>query len=60
MTTTTINTYYCAFCDAVANFFTKALIVAERIGTARAAAQLANMGHYDIAKALLNNETEGK
>jgi hypothetical protein len=60
MTTTTINTYYCAFCDAVANFFTNAYIVAERIGTARAAAHLASMGHYDIAKSLYNNETEGK
>ena len=34
--------------------------VIERIGTARAAAHLASLGHYDIAKALLNNETEGK
>ena len=38
----------------------KSIVVIERIGTARAASHLASMGHYDIAKALLNNETEGK
>jgi hypothetical protein len=52
MTTTTINTYYCAFCDAVANFFKKLPQIAERIGRARAAQTLEVYGHYDIAKTL--------
>ena len=44
----------------IKNGLVKSGSVIERIGTARAAAHLASLGHYDIAKALLNNETEGK
>ena len=44
----------------IKNGLIKSGAVIERIGTARAAAHLASLGHYDIAKALLNNETEGK
>jgi len=54
MTTTTISTYYCTFCDAVktrAIKFGKGFMrVTESIGRARAAAALAQMGHHDLAR----------
>ena len=57
MTTSTLNTYYCAFCASIANFanktFTNILDVTEAIGTARAAAALSQMGHHDLAKELM-------
>ena len=57
MTTTTLNTYYCAFCAAVAKFankfFTKTMKTFDSIGRARAANQLAQMGYYKEAKAIM-------
>jgi len=57
MTTTTLNTYYCAFCAAVAKFankfFTKTMSAFEAMGRARAAAQLAQMGYHKEAKAIM-------
>jgi len=62
MTTSTLNTYYCAFCAAVAKFanktFTNILNVTEAIGTARAAAALSQMGYHDLAKDLMLQGTE--
>jgi len=57
MTTTTLNTYYCAFCAAVAKtakkFFAKTISAFETMGRARAAAQLAQMGYHKEAKAIM-------
>ena len=57
MTTATISTYYCTFCDAVktrAIKFGKGFMrVTESIGRARAANQLAQMGHHDLAKRIM-------
>jgi tRNA(Ile2) C34 agmatinyltransferase TiaS len=57
MTTSTLNTYYCTFCDAVKtiaiNFGNKFMSVTESIGRARAAAALAQMGHHDLAKKVM-------
>ena len=57
MTTTTLNTYYCAFCAAVAKyatkFFTKTMKTFDSIGRARAANQLALMGYHKEARALM-------
>ena len=62
MTTSTLNTYYCAFCASIANFanktFTNILDVTEAIGTARAASQLAQMGYHDLAKNLMIQGTQ--
>jgi hypothetical protein len=64
MTTSTLNTYYCTFCAAVAKFanktFTNILNVTEAIGTARAAAALSQMGYHDLAKDLMLQGTESK
>ena len=43
---TTLTATYCAFCEWVENKF-------ESIGCARAASQLASMGRYEEAKALM-------
>lgn len=53
MTTATLNTFYCTFCDAVAHYFDKTIQFCESAGTARAASQLAAMGHYDAARQLM-------
>ena len=57
MTTATISTYYCTFCNAVktrAIKFGKGFMrVTESIGRARAAAALAQMGMHKEAKALM-------
>ena len=57
MSTATINTYYCSFCVAVKKFasaiFTKIVNVLETIGRARAASQLAQMGHHDLARKVM-------
>ena len=57
MTTTTLNTYYCAFCAAIAKtankFFTKTISAFEAMGRARAASQLAQMGYHKQAKAVM-------
>ena len=60
MTTTTLNTYYCAFCAAVAKFankfFTKTISAFESMGRARAAAQLAQMGYHEQAREIMLRE----
>lgn len=57
MTTATISTYYCTFCDAVKKFakrtLTKVMITFEAIGRARAANRLAQMGYHDLAKKVM-------
>ena len=57
MTTATISTYYCTFCDAVktrAIKFGKGFMsTMEAIGRARAANQLAQMGHYELARKVM-------
>ena len=62
MTTVTISTYYCTFCEAVktrAIKFGKGFInITESIGRARAAAELSRMGYQDEAKALMLGDTK--
>lgn len=53
---TTLTATYCAFCDAVARAFSRMVKTFERIGRARAAAQLASMGYYEEARALMLEE----
>ena len=57
MTSATLSTYYCTFCDAVKTIadktFTKMINVCESAGRARAASQLASMGMHNEAKALM-------
>jgi len=57
MTTATISTYYCTFCDAVKTIAITAFIgfiaFAESTGRARAAAELSRQGMYDEARALM-------
>ena len=62
MTTVTLNTYYCTFCDAIDRVFQKSINTCERIGTARAASQLAQLGYYEASRQLMLsiNKEEGK
>ena len=57
MTTTTLNTYYCAICASIAKFanktFTKFIETFESVGRARAAAELSRQGYHKEAKALM-------
>jgi predicted nucleic acid-binding Zn ribbon protein len=57
MTTATIYTYTCKFCEAVADAvsatFKSFLRTCEAMGRARAASELARQGFYDAAKALM-------
>ena len=57
MTTATISTYYCTFCDAVKTIaitaFVSMIAFGESAGRARAASELARMGMHDEAKALM-------
>ena len=57
MTTTTLSTYYCAFCAAVAKIakktFTKIIKTFEAAGRARAAAELARQGYHKEARAII-------
>ena len=57
MTTTTLNTYYCAVCASIATFakntFTNIIETFEAAGRARAAAELARMGYHKEAKAII-------
>jgi len=59
MTTATISTYYCTFCDAVKTIaitaFVGMIAAGESTGRARAAAELSRMGMYKEAKALMLN-----
>ena len=57
---TTLTATYCAFCDIVAKAFKKVIETFEHIGRARAAAQLANMGYYKEAKALMLQGGKGE
>jgi len=57
MTTATISTYYCNFCQAVKTMvitaFCTLIAVGESAGRARAAAELSRMGMHTEAKALM-------
>ena len=57
MTTATISTYYCNFCQAVKTMavtaFCAMIAFGESTGRARAAAELSRQGMYDEAKALM-------
>jgi len=57
MTTATISTRYCTFCDAVKKIALSTLIAiwafGESTGRARAAAELSRMGMYKEARALM-------
>ena len=57
MTTATISTYYCTFCDAVKTIaitaFVGMIAFGESAGRARAASELSRMGMHDEAKALM-------
>lgn len=59
MTTTTISTYYCKFCDAVKTIaikFGKGFWdFAESYGKARAAAVLAQQGYPELARNLMSD-----
>ena len=62
MTTATISTYYCTFCEAVKTFAIKFgkgfMAFAESAGRARAANELARMGMHKEAKALMLGDTK--
>ena len=57
MTSATLNTYYCAICDAVKTIaitaFVGMIAFGESAGRARAASELSRMGMHDEAKALM-------
>ena len=50
---TTLTATYCAFCEWVEKKFQGMIDLFESIGYARAASQLASMGKYEEAKALM-------
>jgi len=56
----TITATYCAFCDAVVEFFEKLIDVTATVGTAQAASRLAQQGYYEQAQALMNTLKEEK
>ena len=64
MTTATIYIATCEFCTNVRDMLSKSLDTmintCETIGTARAAQQLACMGHYDLAKQLVLENKKAK
>lgn len=64
MTTHTLYTYTCKFCDAVATavnkFFAGMINTFESIGRARAASELARQGYYKEAQALMMESTNAK
>lgn len=51
-----ISTYYCAFCEKVANAWRGFVQFWIDVGTARAAADLARMGYYEEANSLIRKE----
>ena len=57
MTTATISTYYCNFCEAVKTIvitaFCTMIAVGESAGRARAASELTRMGMHKEARALI-------
>ena len=50
---TTLTATYCAFCAYVAKGFENFVELFERVGRARAVAELARQGYYEEAKALM-------
>ena len=62
MTTATISTYYCTFCNAVKTIAITALCsmiaFGESAGRARAASELSRMGMHDEAKALMMGDAK--
>ena len=62
MTTATISTYYCTFCDAVKTIaitaFVGMIAFGESAGRARAASELTRMGMHKEAKALMLGDTK--
>ena len=62
MTTATISTYYCTFCNAVKTIaitaFCTMIAVGESAGRARAASELSRMGMHKEAKALMLGDTK--
>ena len=62
MTTATISTYYCNFCEAVKTIVITAFIgfiaIGESAGRARAAAELSRMGMHKEAKALMMGDAK--
>ena len=57
MTTATISTYYCTFCDAVKKIaltaFCGMIAIGESAGRARAASELTRMGMHEEARAVM-------
>lgn len=49
----TLTATYCAFCDIVAKAFSKMINFFERVGRARAAAELSRQGYYEQAKRIM-------
>ena len=62
MTSATISTYYCTFCDAVKTIaitaFCSMIAFGESAGRARAASELSRMGMHDEAKALMMGDAK--
>lgn len=54
----TLTLYYCSFCEAVNKFFANLMVKCEKIGTYRAASELARQGYYKEAKALMMEMTK--
>jgi hypothetical protein len=50
---TTITQTYCAFCAVVSKGFDNFIDLFERVGRAKAAAELTRQGYYKEAKALM-------
>lgn len=55
-----ITATYCAFCEVVANAFTRMIKGFESYGVAIAASRLANMGYYKEAQNLMNTLKDEK
>ena len=49
----TLTATYCAFCDLVARAFKGMITFFDRVGRARAAAELSRQGYVEQAKALM-------
>ena len=52
----TLTATYCAVCDLVAKAFAEFVDFFERVGRARAVAELARQGYYEEAKRLMLDE----
>ena len=49
----TITAYYCSFCETVNRIFAKTINYCEKLGTYRAASELARQGYHKEAKDLM-------